>query len=165
MKRIKLLILISILSGFGVGIISAYHPVQVILLPVITTSIQQGKPDKNDTSITDTGSVEIIQDLRIPALVKKHIAINEKQKGIPGYRVQIFFGSKRKDALGVKADFLEKYPDIDAYTTYDEPYFKVRVGDFRTQLKAQKLHKEISGDFPNAFIVNDLISMPFLNDD
>jgi len=93
--------------------------------------------------------------------VKKRIAINKRQKGIPGYRVQIFFGSKRKDALEVKADFLKKYPDINAYTKYDEPYFKVRVGDFRTQLKAQKLHKEISGNFPNAFIVNDLIAAPF----
>jgi len=117
-----------------------------------------------DTSNADTGRVEIIQDSKIAALVKKHIAINKRQKGIPGYRVQIFFGSKRKDALEVKADFLNKYPDINAYTKYDEPYFKVRVGDYRTQLKAQKCQNQISGDFPNAFIVEDLIRQPFLID-
>src|SRR3990170_5382418 len=111
----------------------------------------------NDTINSDTGRVEIIQDGRIAALVEKHIAINEKQKGIPGYRVQIFFGSKRKDVLEVRTDFLAKYPDIGAYIQYDEPYFKVRVGDFRTQLKAQKFYKEISGGFPNSFIVEDLI--------
>ena len=140
MKRIKFFIFIFILSGFDTGIVSA-----------VQLSISA------DTNITDTGRVEIIQDPRIAALVKKHIAINKRQKGIPGYRVQIFFGSKRKDALRVKAEFLKKHPDINAYTKYDEPYFKVRVGDFRTQLKAQKCHKEISGGFPNAFIVNDLI--------
>ena len=121
-------------------------------------------PNKNDTNNADTGKIEIIQDSRIQALLDKHIAINKKQKGIPGYRVQIFFGSKRKDALEMKAEFLNKFPDINAYTKYDEPYFKVRVGDFRTQLKAQKFYKEISGDFHNAFIVQDLIILPFLND-
>jgi len=134
--------------------LKSYQPASVII-----------SPNKNDTSNADTGRVEIIQDSRIQALVEKHIAINAKQKGIPGYRVQIFFGSKRKDALELKAEFLNKYPDINAYTKYDEPYFKVRVGDFRTQLKAQKLHKEISGNFHNAFIVQDLIILPFLNDD
>ena len=118
----------------------------------------------NDTINSDTGRVEIIQDGRIAALVEKHIAINEKQKGIPGYRVQIFFGSKRKDVLEVRTDFLAKYPDIGAYIQYDEPYFKVRVGDFRTQLKAQKFYKEISGGFPNSFIVEDLIVLPELEE-
>ncbi len=121
-------------------------------------------PASNDTINSDTGRVEIIQDSRISALVEKHIAINEKQKGIPGYRVQIFFGSKRKDVLEVRTDFLAKYPDIGAYIKYDEPYFKVRVGDFRTQLKAQKFYKEISGSFPNSFIVEDLIVLPELDE-
>lgn len=119
--------------------------------------VKEGIQLNSNARNADTGNVELIRDPRIDALLEKHIAINKKQKGIPGYRVQIFFGSKRKDALNLKADFLKKYPDIDAYTEYDEPYFKVRVGDFRTQLKAQKFHKELSGDFPNAFIVNDLI--------
>ena len=145
MKRIKFFIFILTLSGFDTEIVSACRPA-------------------NDTSNADTGRVEIIQDSRIAALVEKHIAINEKQKGIPGYRVQIFFGSNRKDALKMKADFLNKYSKINAYTKYDEPYFKVRVGDYRTQLKAQKFHKEISGNFPNAFIVQDLIILPFLID-
>jgi len=70
MKRIKFFILILILSGFDTGIVSA-----------VQLSISA------DTNITDTGRVEIIQDPRIANLVTKHIAINKKQKGIPGYRV------------------------------------------------------------------------------
>ena len=137
----------------------------IFILFSITPAPYQGAITvcKNDTINADTGKAEIIQDSRIAALVEKHIVINEKQKGIPGYRVQIFFGSKRKDVLEVRTDFLAKYPDIGAYIQYDEPYFKVRVGDFRTQLKAQKFYKEISGYFPNSFIVEDLIVLPELD--
>ncbi|MFH1319044.1 MAG: SPOR domain-containing protein [Bacteroidota bacterium] len=132
--------------------------ISLFFISVFIVPVLYGQVTYNDTN--NTGMIEIIQDPRIDALVKKHIAINEKQKGIQGYRVQIFFGSKKRNALEVKTDFTEKYPTVEAHLLYDQPYFKIRVGDFRTRLKAEKLSKEISGDFPNAFIVSDLITMP-----
>ncbi|MFA6923085.1 MAG: SPOR domain-containing protein [Bacteroidales bacterium] len=111
------------------------------------------------------GNVEIIQDSKIDELVKLHINFNEHSKGINGYRIQIFFDSgnnARNKAEKVKHDFLNKYPDTQAYLLFQQPYFKIRVGDFRTRLDAERFLKTIETEFQNSFIVKDVINFPKL---
>jgi len=105
-------------------------------------------------------SITIIQDSRIDELVKKHIQINEKNNGkISGYRVQILFSLDRAKAREAKANFLVKYPSVVAYEIYEQPNFKIRVGDFKTRLEAYKFLKEINVEFPGCFIVQDEIEL------
>jgi hypothetical protein len=111
----------------------------------------------------NSGSVEIIQDARISTLVEKHIQLNEIQKGVPGFRVQIFFASgnnSKPNANKIKSDFLAKYPRVKAYVIYQEPYYKVRVGDFRSRLEAQGFLNIVTFDFPSSYIVSDEIQIP-----
>ena len=103
----------------------------------------------------------IIQDKRVSELVLKHVLINETKKGkMKGYRVQIHFGPEKTKALDVKSKFMAQNHDVASYLDYQQPYFKIRVGDFRTKLEAYKLLQQISGDFPGAFIVSDDIELP-----
>ena len=112
------------------------------------------------TTLADTGKVSIIQDPRINELIKKEIEINKKKEGkFPGYRVQVHFGSNRDKAKEVKSQFLSKYSEVSAYEEYEQPDFKIRVGNFRTKLDAYKFLKDISLDFPASFIVQDDIEM------
>jgi hypothetical protein len=84
---------------------------------------------------------------RTPGLahsLQKRIEYNENQKGINGFRVQIFFDSgnnARSKATAIRAEFIARNPDVGAYLSFQEPYFKVRVGDFRTRIEAEKLEK------------------------
>ena len=94
-------------------------------------------------------------------LVLKHIQINELKKGkTKGFRVQIHFGSEKAKALEVKTKYLTLHYETPVYLDYQQPYFKIRVGDFRTKLEAYKFLQTISGDFPGAFIVSDEIKLP-----
>ncbi len=112
------------------------------------------------------GEVTIVQDYSLQVLVNKHAAINKKNDGkCPGYRLKIFSnigGEAKKEGQKVRADFKEKYKekDIEAYLSYKEPNFIVVAGDFRTKSEAFKLLKEISADYPNAFIIEDMIALP-----
>lgn len=123
-------------------------------------------PDKVGTKRTDTLKYFIvdssmIQDARVNELVLKHILINETKKGkIKGYRVQIHFGSEKAAALDIKSKFEMQNPLLPVYLDYQQPYFKIRTGDFRTKLEAYKLLQEIAEDFPGAFIVSDNIELP-----
>jgi hypothetical protein len=63
----------------------------------------------------------------------------------------------KEEQQRVKARFLTLYPGIDAYYRYDEPYFKVYVGDCRTRSDVLKLIDKIKRDFPNPFVVDDFI--------
>jgi hypothetical protein len=112
------------------------------------------------------GQVKIIQDVRVDTLLAKHKYINEINPEIEGWRIQIFFESgnfSKRLAVEAKSTFVEKYPEVPSYILFHEPYYKVRVGDYRTRMDAEKFLREIEKDYPNAFVVTDEINFPALD--
>jgi len=125
---------------------------------------QMSKPI--DTAKNSTGTVEIIRDSRIDSIVKMHIAYNESLEGIQGYRVQIFFdaGNNSLDKAEAEAEqYQTLFPNDTAYISFTEPYYKVRVGDFRTRLEAEGYMHKILKEYPNAFVIQDIIRLPEFN--
>jgi len=115
------------------------------------------------SQVLKSGKVEIIQDQKVNVLVNKHIAFNENLKGIQGYRIQIYFDSgnnSKSKALSVKSEFTSKYGEVGCYVMFQEPNYKVRVGDFRNRIDATRFLKKIYEQFQNAFIVKDEINLP-----
>jgi hypothetical protein len=103
------------------------------------------------------------QDESIVRLLQSHRQINQRQKGIDGFRIQIYTDSGNRSSLRtdrMKAEFDQKYPTIRSYKSYDEPYYKLRVGDFRTRLDAQRFLNEISSIYLEAILVVDKINFP-----
>jgi len=116
-----------------------------------------------DSAAATAGNVVIHQDPGVDMVVKKHIEYNRQQKGIPGYRVQIFFdaGNNSLDrATKVAREFQLLFPGDTAYIQFNEPYYKVRVGDFRTRLDAVGFLYQVLPDYPNAFVIKDKINFP-----
>ena len=112
----------------------------------------------NAQGVKDTSKIEVKQDPRVGEMLQKY---RDSRTGkIKGYRVQIHFGAEKIKAKDVKSKFLTRFPDIRAYDIFETPYFKIRVGDFRTKLEAYKFMKQIQDDFPGAFIVQDEIELP-----
>lgn len=115
---------------------------------------------------TDKGNVTIKQDSRIHYLVNKHIKLNESQGTIEGWRIQIYNSSgkeSKEEAKKVREKFLSKFPEVGAYLIYQPPYFKIRVGDFRTRQDGFALYKEVSKSFPVLYFVPDNINFPELD--
>lgn len=125
------------------------------------------KPEYRDTSRFQEAQLHIYQDPRLETLLQRHIAYNRQKGGMNGYRIQIFFGSgrtARDDANETKARFLSYFPDTKAHILYQSPFYKVRVGDFRTKNEALKFFRRIQRIFPNAYIIPDVIEFPDLED-
>lgn len=101
-------------------------------------------------------------DPRITKLQQKYVELNQMVQSSSGYRIQIHFGNEREKAKDIKTKFLQAFPDIPAYDSYQSPNFRVRVGDYRSKLEATKYLKQISGAFPSSFIVTDNIKYPKL---
>jgi hypothetical protein len=108
------------------------------------------------------GHVTYKYDPRLDSLVNKQIRINEHKNTIQGFRVQIYFGGQRNKANEIKAEFLKKHPEEMAYLIYQQPNFKIRVGDFRDRLQAQQFYIKLLPTFNTAFIVKDDINLPEL---
>lgn len=104
------------------------------------------------------GKVIVVTDPIIDTLIQEHIEYNQLHPTVEGYRIQIYFESgnnARTAAMGVRDKFLELFPGYGAYLTFTEPYYRVRVGDFRDKMSAEAFLQTLQGVFPNAFIVPD----------
>lgn len=123
-------------------------------------------PDDDRSATTAPGKLNINQDVRLDELVLRHVLINKEREGMQGYRIRIFSESgqgARNRATTVRANFFNKYPEIETYLDYDPPNFKVYVGDFRNRSEALKMLRKISRDYPYSFIVSDRINFPPLD--
>jgi len=116
------------------------------------------------SSAQTRGRLDVVKDPLIDTLIARRPLLN-KTVGISegtssGFRVQIYFGSKRQSAYDAQAKFMNEYPDVPTYVSYIEPNFKVQVGDFRTRLEAQKVQSDLSGMFSSIFIIPTKINPP-----
>jgi hypothetical protein len=118
------------------------------------------------------GRVVVIQDQLVDTVLQQYEALrlkimeNPDNKAIPGYRIQIFFDSginSSDRAKQARDEFLLRFPDTQAYVSWKAPNYRVRVGDFRTRLEAEKVLQTIINDYPNAWVIKDEINFPLLN--
>jgi hypothetical protein len=99
--------------------------------------------------------VNIVKDNRIDEKIS-----GKSQKQILGYRVQICFDSDKELVDQMREKFISQYPKIDTYITFDAPNFNLKVGDFRTQIEAEKLKEKIIADYSITIIHKELINLP-----
>ena len=88
-----------------------------------------------------------------------------------GFRVQLLStrsvveADSTKDNFRAWADeYIEGYSP-EAYVTFHQPYYKVRVGDFRDQQKANNFSRMVKDEYPGAWVVHDRIEPEFLPTD
>ncbi|MCL2040802.1 MAG: SPOR domain-containing protein [Bacteroidales bacterium] len=109
------------------------------------------------------GSVEINTDSNVRQALSAHAQLMTEYPGMDGFRIQIFFDSgntSKQAATNAKRTFETRFPDIAAYLSFEEPNYKVRVGNFRTRLDAEGCLKKIATHYPSAFVVPDFIEFP-----
>lgn len=118
------------------------------------------------------GRVVVIQDPLVDTVLQQYtnlrmkIMENPDNKAIPGYRIQIFFDSginSSDRARQARDAFLTLYPDVPAYVSWKAPNYRVRVGDFRNRLEAEKVLQSILAGYPNAWVIKDEINFPAIN--
>ena len=109
------------------------------------------------------GSVEINTDSNVRQALSAHAQLMMEHPGMDGFRIQIFFDSgntSKQAAMNAKRTFETRFPEIEAYLSFEEPNYKVRVGNFRTKLDAEGCLKKIATLYPSAFVVPDFIEFP-----
>jgi len=130
---------------------------------------QEACAQENPTPVTETwqtGGITVIQDARLGEVLERLIQRNKRKNGMDGYRIQLLFNSgpaAREEAVRTKAAFLSVFPDYPVYVLYQSPFYKVRIGDFRTKREALRVYHEILRKYPTAYIVKDVVKFPDLD--
>lgn len=113
---------------------------------------------QNDAKVT------VVKDPLIDSLIARRIALTKgiSKDGTPiivyGFRVQIYYGPDRKEAYNEQAKFKSYYPEYEAYLSYMQPNYSVKVGDFRDKSDAQIVVNNLRATFPTVFIFNQPIN-------
>lgn len=109
------------------------------------------------------GSLNLRQDSRIDRLMQKQREVYAANSTMNGFRVQIFMeiGNEAVDhANVVKKEFEEQYPELPIYLSYEQPYYRLRVGDFRNRVEAEKYLRILKPQYGVAFVTADIINPP-----
>ncbi|HEX6916179.1 MAG TPA: SPOR domain-containing protein [Chitinophagaceae bacterium] len=107
--------------------------------------------------------VRVKKDQRIDLLNKKQTVQNRYGTFAPhrvrekGYRIQVISTQSRTEALAIKADLLSRFPGQQTYLFFREPFFKIRIGNFRTRAEANDFAENLLRYPGQVFIVADMI--------
>jgi len=119
---------------------------------------------QTDTTYNAEGEIISVDQKGIDKLVAKYKTILKNTGGIEGWRIQVKFKVKREDILPYQIRFTNLYPNIPAQITFDSPYYKLTVGNFRTRNEALKIKHKISKKFPGAHPVPCIIDPNLLKE-
>lgn len=115
--------------------------------------------------VAQTGVLILNQSTRIDTLIMKQRQIHANDSTIDGFRVQIFMelgNDALKNAESVKTKFAEDYPEVPIYLVFGQPYYRLRIGDFRTRLEAENMYQRVKKVYKNAFVTADRINLPYI---
>lgn len=110
-----------------------------------------------DTAIVCNKYAVVKEDAGIAALAVKYDNYNRNKEFTDGYRIQIMYTDIRSDAYKSKGQMYKDFSDLNSYVEYEQPYFKLRIGDFKTRLEATYYMQQVVTLYPGAFIVKDKI--------
>ncbi|MCF1421660.1 MULTISPECIES: SPOR domain-containing protein [Mangrovimonas] len=103
------------------------------------------------TGFSQSGQVEINQDKKIDQLLAIKKEVNASNEYSDRYKIQIFSGNLSGAEKSV-TEFKKKYESWSCKMDFETPNYKVRVGNFRSRLEADKALATIKKEFPAAFI-------------
>lgn len=104
-------------------------------------------------------SVQVPEQVNVE-LRMKNASIDSSK--IDGYRIQIAFSNDMNEVRKAQHKYAVEFADHKdgSYMIYQQPYWKLRIGDFYREIDAQKMLAEVREVFPKAFVVKDHIQRP-----
>ena len=69
-----------------------------------------------------------------------------------GYKIQIYYGSETK-ARSIRNKFRIEFPRVYSALEYNQPYWKVQVGNYKTKLEADKAALQFKEKFSGIIVI------------
>jgi hypothetical protein len=110
--------------------------------------------------VSGGGSVRFFHDRRIEKVVSENsISRNNNAASTAstaqiahGFRVQVFSSNRQRvakdEAFRLESRLNEAFPGVGVYVSYTSPFWKVRIGDFKSMEEARSFTDELLRKFP-----------------
>ncbi len=111
-------------------------------------------------------NIAIHADPRLDVILEHHEYVRKNAKHTnKGYRVQIYYGTDRAEAINRKVDFIRHHPEIKVYMSYVQPKYRVKVGNFASRADAAELYREMIYRYGACMIVPDVVVLKGVDND
>jgi hypothetical protein len=134
------------------------HLYFIFLLLYIFTLVSCGD-EKQAGSESDSTKVTQTTNVGVPTNGTRTFQLGK----VKGYRIQVYTTLNREEALKYKAIFQKNFPDVPNYLVYEDPVYKVRIGDYLSKGEAKDFAvfvnkvKDLYGSFVVKCMINAII--------
>lgn len=133
----------------------------------IFDDLQTSKPGKGDVIINQPEALRKMVGVRLYGDNVEKTDSTAFLK-IQGFRTQVFSGNNQRkskdEAFDKEKKIKELFPDVPTYVTYTAPFWKLRVGDFRSHEEAYHMQRLLMTAFPSfgkeMYIVREEVKIP-----
>lgn len=155
---------ITLLIAVLLGSIMTFAQDETLTFGFRKTAIQADSIQKLNFNTAQKGKVIVHKDKRLENVTEFIGRQKESIEGtkIDGYRIQIFFNESKTVAQSQKASFISTHSEHKAYLDYLAPNYRIRVGNFRTKLQAEKFKQELISVYPTCIVIKDKIELPII---
>lgn len=152
--------------SLGVSVLSAQtgdnRPVEDII-----DALQKRVPGKGDVTVRQPNALRDMLGKRLYGAGVEKTDSTAFLK-IQGYRTQVFSGNNQRkskdEAFRKEKEIKELFPEIPTYVTYNAPFWRLRIGDFRSHEEAYRMQRLLMEAFPaykkEMYIVREEVKIP-----
>ena len=158
----KYLILAAALPASVAVLRAEEPPADSVMAVTDTLAIQDSVAERYmsyDSLMAYLGDAVIMSDSLEKAMTEQ--VEKNKARKTQIYRVRIYFDNS-KDARTVSQQIVDTFsvyhPGVPVFRSYDNPYFKVTVGEFRAKSDAMRFLEAIRKEYPTVFLVRESFS-------
>lgn len=154
MKKLRILILIFVSALVNNTVVAQDNIIEKISRDSIIRIVQPGTLStrlfqKEESAIpTQQSAVSNVEESSTPA-----VTVGNQVQRVVGFRVQVFSDNNsrtaKSEARSKSKAINDAIPHYRTYVTYDAPYWRLKVGDFRTRTDAEEAADEIKRLFPS----------------
>ncbi len=100
--------------------------------------------------------VQLNEDPEAAQLFQAWVRANRANPAVSGWRVQLMSTTDRSNIEEAKSRFRLLYPDVPADWVHERPYYKLRVGAFRSRAEALAfIAEQLKDSYPGAYPAQD----------
>jgi hypothetical protein len=149
--------------------------VRPLYSPVSAASVPTNRPANSvgPGTVTAPSTAPRRADTRRPATpaeamhINRHLDLvldtiatqNRNVRYASGYRVQVYVGNQRQEADAAKLLIAQNFPELNPYLSYNQPTYKLKVGDFMRRVDAERYYTSIRKLIASAQLQPDKIDI------
>jgi hypothetical protein len=117
-------------------------------------AVSEEQPSDTISIETVTNSAYLDQTARLNTVLDTAaIYARTTIKYIDGFTIQVYGGDDRALAKDFRLNLIRNFPSTEPRMVFEQPNYKVRVGQYYTRLEAQHLFTQVKQVFPKAILI------------